>query len=112
MVAPMAVGRALPDVRSSRLRRRRAELLGRRAGGRAVSGHPSPEARAAALRALADELMARYPGVEAIPIEPGQALPPGARILPAAGPMDVETRLDVGELGSRGGRSEDDAVDE
>lgn len=46
-----------------------------------------------AVRAIADALTAQYVGIEAIPYD-GRALPPGARLLPAAAPLNEGQPLD------------------
>lgn len=58
--------------------------------------HPPPMSKAGierAVQAIADALTAQYAGIEAIPYD-GRPLPPGARLLPAAAPLDDAEALD------------------
>ena len=71
---------------------------------------PSPALRATILQLLADELMDQYPGLDVTVVRPGDALSPGATLLPA-GPGRRESVGDVGVPRSRSGRGDDDSED-
>jgi hypothetical protein len=58
-----------------------------------VSGKPSERAIEAALEVLAEGLMRTHPEWEVHIHEPGESLPPGSVVLPAAREDDVEAIL-------------------
>lgn len=68
--------------------------------------------RATVLRALAEALEDQYPGLVAVPLAPGQAPPPGARVLPAVLEADSESVGDVRVPRPGHGRRDDDRVDQ
>lgn len=72
----------------------------------------SPALRATVLQALAEALEDQYPGVVAVPVAPGEAPPPGARVLPAVLEADREPLGDVRVPRPRRGRRDDDGVDQ
>jgi hypothetical protein len=73
---------------------------------------PPHETVVAGLQALADEYALKHPQLHVVPLEPGQVLPPGARYLPAALPLQHEPILDRRKPRTRKRRSDNDLRDD
>ncbi len=70
-----------------------------------MSELPPPALRAIVLQTLGEALEDQYPGIIAVPLEPGETPPPGARVLPAVLEADDEPLGDVGVPRPRRGRA-------
>jgi hypothetical protein len=72
------------------------------------SDHLPQHVRDSAVAALCDALNDQYDDMHFFPVVVGEPLPPGARVLPAAPPVDSEPGFDVGVgAAGNGGRDRD-----